>query len=115
MVDPSAAGVITSAAVAVERGDKSTGVSATVGTGGVKGTTPFPAVWQRISEDRHDGTVWSRITGCCRVELESGLELEQWPRRSGKQFKHSLLAFLHEQFLQLPLVLHRQQTGGILQ
>ncbi len=42
-------------------------------------------------------------------------EFAQQPRRCGRQFKHVLFALLQEQFLQLPLALHRQQTGGILQ
>ena len=37
------------------------------------------------------------------------MELRQLPKRLGKQSKHVLLAFTQEQFLHLPLWLHRQQ------
>ena len=38
---------------------------------------------------------------------DSGSEFVQRPRRWGRQFKHVLFALLQEQFLQLPLALHR--------
>ena len=41
-------------------------------------------------------------------------ELRECPRRNGKQFEQRLLAFSQEQFLQLPLALHRQRMGGML-
>ena len=49
------------------------------------------------------------------VWLDTFSVFVQWPRRHGRQLEQLLFAFLQEQFLQLPLALHRQQTGGILQ
>ena len=36
--------------------------------------------------------------------------LLQWPLRYGRQFSHNFPDFLHEQFIQRPLLLQRQHT-----
>ena len=49
---------------------------------------------------------------------DKGDEFSQCPRRRGRQFEHSLPAFLQEQFLHRPLhalALHRQHTTGMPQ
>ena len=78
--------------------------------GGVKKRqSSSSSVWRFGGKVGHV-TTWS-ATGC----VGCSTEFTQWPRRSGRQFEHFWFAFLHEQFLQLPLALHRQQTGSILQ
>ena len=54
------------------------------------------------------------VVGPCAL-LANGDEFSQWPRRRSRQFKHSLPAFLQEQFLHRPLALHRQHTTGMPQ
>ena len=49
------------------------------------------------------------------VWLSNGDEFSQCPRRRGRQFKHSLPAFLQEQCLHRPLALHRQYKTGMPQ
>ena len=80
-------------------------------SGGVKKrqSSSSSSVWRFGGQVGHVTT--RPATGC----VGCSTEFTQWPRRSGRQFKHFWFAFLHEQFLQLPLALHRQQTGGILQ
>ena len=57
--------------------------------------------------DEHDVVVEHEVAGVFDEEFV------QCPWHCSKQFEHSLFAFLHKQFLQRPLALHRQQTGGI--
>ena len=54
------------------------------------------------------------VVGPCAL-LANGHEFSQWPCRWGRQFKHSLPAFLQEQFLHRPLALHRQHATGMPQ
>ena len=65
-----------------------------------------------IASSSHDTVVGEKAESDADTDARC-IELTQWPRRYGKQFKQLLFAFLHEQFLQLPLPLHRQHTGGI--
>ena len=54
------------------------------------------------------GTRPSWTVAASLVPLEVGnTTFVQRPRREGRQFKQGRFAFLHEQFLQLPLPLHR--------
>ena len=79
-------------------------------------TGPFPPslgpAWSWVS-DRGMSVCCSEP--CSAASVVSGFGgLLQCPWRKGRQFTHTLFAFLQEQLVQRPLALHRQHVLGIV-